>query len=366
MAGKRDYYEILGVEKSADETELKKKFRKLAIKYHPDKNPDNKEAEEKFKELSEAYEVLSNPDKRNRYDRFGHDGVNSDLGGGFGDFSDFFSNIFGDFFGGGQRGPQRGKSYRYDLEISLEEAFTGIDRMITIPRKETCVSCAGKGTAPGTSKRTCPVCEGTGKVRIASGFITMARECYNCNGTGEIIEKPCSECNGAGKVVVDRKIKVKVPKGVDTGVKLKLQGEGEAGDLGAMSGDLYVVIIINEHKLYHREGDNVILQYPISFVQAALGAKVEVPTLDGPRTLEIKPGIQFGETIIIKGAGMPSLTNRSKKGHQIVEILIETPVSLSSKQKELLSEFAKISGEKVHPRKTSFFTKFKNFFSEIT
>ncbi|PKK90606.1 MAG: molecular chaperone DnaJ [Candidatus Wallbacteria bacterium HGW-Wallbacteria-1] len=368
VSSKRDYYDILGVARNATAQELKKAFRKLAIQYHPDKNPDNKEAEDKFKELSEAYEVLSDENKRSVYDRYGHEGLEgqfgpSGFGHGYGDINDIFSDFFEGFFGGGgrrTRGPKQGKSYRYDLEITLEQAFSGFETIITIPRKEMCEQCGGQGTAPGTGRKTCPVCRGNGQIRFTEGFFAVTQECHNCHGQGQVIDKPCSKCSGQGKLTIERKINVKVPKGVDTGIKLKLSGEGEAGDRGALPGDLFVVIFISEHPIFRRQGDNLICDLPISFPQAALGAEIEVPTLAGKRTVAVPAGTQYGDNIRIKGAGMPAL-GRNISGDLIMNVVIETPTRLNEKQKEILSQFADISGESVHPMKKGFFDKVKEF-----
>ncbi len=374
---KRDYYEVLGVSRNATSDEIKKAYRKLARKYHPDANPGDKDAEAKFKEISEAYVVLSDPEKRAGYDRFGHAGADGQGFGGFEGFGDFggLGDIFEMFFGGGGRtrrrtGPERGQDIRTDMEISLEEAAFGLEREVKVPRVETCGTCGGSGAAAGSKPKTCLACAGTGQVQFTQstpfGRIVQSRTCDRCRGTGQVIEKPCPTCRGAGSVRKTRSIKVKVPPGVDNGSRLRLAGEGEAGTRGGPPGDLYVYIHVKQHKLFRREGDDLICEIPLSFVQAALGDEIDVPTLEGKEKLKIPEGTQPGTVFRIRGKGVPHL-NGFGRGDQHVRVKVIIPGKLSEKQKELLREFARLGdGEPVQGRgqagDKSFFEKMKDAF----
>ncbi|MBW1659746.1 MAG: molecular chaperone DnaJ [Deltaproteobacteria bacterium] len=343
----RDYYEILGVARSATQEEIKKAYRKLALKYHPDRNPDNKEAEERFKEASEAYEVLSDPEKRQIYDQFGHDGLKGTGFTGFRGFEDIFSSfgdIFGDFFGFGARsrsGPTRGDDLRYDLEITFEEAAFGKDVELEIPRTVRCETCGGTGAKPGTHPITCPACGGRGQVTRSQGFFSISTTCSTCQGTGQIIPEPCPDCGGTGRVKKKRKVALKIPAGVDTGSRLRLRGEGEAGERGGPPGDLYVVIHVKPHEFFERSGDDIYCKVPISFTTAALGGKVEVPTLEGVETIQIKKGTQSGEVFQLKGKGFPRLRGYGR-GDEIIQVVVSVPKKLTKRQEELLREFAEL------------------------
>ena len=371
---KRDYYEVLGVSKNANEAELKKAYRKLARQYHPDVNPDNPEAEAKFKEVNEAFEVLSNKEKRAQYDQFGHAGVGNGgfPGGGFeganfGGFGDLFDMFFGGGFGmGGQpRGPQKGSDLRYDMEISFAEAAFGLDTEIDIPRTEECSVCHGSGAAPGTHPATCPKCHGTGQIQVqqntAFGRFVNVRPCDRCQGEGKIVDTPCKECQGQGRVRKYRKIKVKIPGGVDSGSRLRISREGEAGTRGGPPGDLYVYIHVKPHEFFERHGQDIICEIPISFVQAALGAELQVPTLDGKVELKIPEGTQSGTSFRLRGHGIPHLRG-SGRGDQHVRVKVITPKKLTDRQKELLAEFAKAGGEEVGTEEKGFFKKVKDAF----
>lgn len=352
----RSYYDILGVSKTASDDEIKKAYRKLAIKYHPDKNKGDKEAEDKFKEATEAYEVLRDADKRRAYDQFGKAGVNAG-GPGFGqgaytDFSDIFGDfgdIFGDFFGGGsgkrRNGPRKGSDLRYNLEISLEDAALGKEYKIEIPRAETCTDCNGSGSAMGANPGTCPDCGGSGQIRRTQGFFSIATTCGRCNGRGTIITNPCKACRGQGLVEKKRTINIKIPPGVESGSRLKVAGEGEAGPNGGSPGDLYVVTHIKRHPVFERQGNDLIVSKTISMVTACLGGEIEVPTIDGKNiTLKIPEGTESGQVFRIKGYGITYLGSYGK-GDQHVVVKVEIPKKLSKKQKEILAEFAKESGE---------------------
>jgi len=368
---KRDYYEVLGVNRNASETEIKKAYRRLAIQFHPDKNPGNKEAEEKFKELTEAYSVLSDSQKRANYDQFGHAGVSGNggfSGGGFdfggAPFEDIFGDIFGDLFGGGSRRGsrgQRGDDLRYNLTISFEEAAFGTEKKLQLPRSQTCETCHGSGARPGTEAQTCSTCRGVGQVRYQQGFFTMTRPCPDCRGEGKIIKEPCSDCRGTGQVKKKRSLSLKVPAGVETGTRLKLTGEGESGQHGGPPGDLYVVISVDTHPIFQREGQNVICEIPISFVQAALGCELEVPTLEGKVAMKVPAGTQTGKILKLSGKGIASLQGYGR-GDQLVVLKVEVPTRLNGRQRELLEEFAKESGEDIHPQGKSFFDKVKELF----
>ena len=358
--GKRDYYEVLGVERQATEQQIKSAYRKLALKHHPDRNPGDAAAEEQFKEAAEAYAILADAEKRGLYDRFGHAGV-SGAGAGagfdptiFADFSDIFGGLgdafgFGDIFGGRRRrgGPQRGSDLRYDLEITFDESATGTDTTIQIPREETCETCTGSGASPGTSPETCSQCRGSGQLRYQQGFLTVARPCPNCRGTGKTIAKPCQSCRGAGRISRERKITVKIPAGIATGQRLRLYGEGEHGSAGGPPGDLYVVVHVQEHSFFHREGDDLYCEMPISFPTIALGGSVKVPTLNGQEDLSIPAGTQTGARFKIRGKGMPSVSGRGR-GDLHVIARVTVPKKLTKEQKHLLEELAKtLKDEKV-------------------
>jgi molecular chaperone DnaJ len=365
---KRDYYEVLGVSRSASDEELKKAYRKLALRYHPDKNPENRtEAEERFKELVEAYQVLSDAERRSLYDRFGHAAFEQGGGAGFdfgAGFEDIIGDLFGDFFGtsrgrGGRGRARRGQDLRYDLEISFEEAAFGCEKTIGIPRLAGCETCGGRGAKPGTAPKACPQCGGSGQVRFQQGFFSIAKTCGHCNGQGSVITHPCPACGGAGTQRKTSQLSLKIPAGVDSGSRLKLRGEGEAGSGGGPPGDLYVLLQVREHPLFVREGHDVVCEVPVSFVQAALGAELEVPTLGGKTKVKVPAGTQSGHAFRLKGRGIADL-NGYGRGDQLVRVLVETPRKLSPRQRELLEEFARLSGEEVHPLSKSFLEKFKS------
>jgi molecular chaperone DnaJ len=373
---KRDYYEVLGVPRGASEAEIKKAYRKLAMQYHPDKNPGDTEAEGRFKEIGEAYAILSDSKKREAYDNFGHAGVGQGAEGfggfgaggpGFGGMGDIFSDIFEDFFGAGGGGARtrsratRGADLRYDLEITFEQAFTGDEVNLKVPRYEQCSACKGSGAKAGTGLKTCPTCRGQGQVRFQQGFFTVARTCTDCQGTGQIVAEPCPQCHGAGKTHTQKSLHVKIPAGVETGNRLRLSGEGEAGERGGPPGDLYVVITVHPHPTFSREGDNIHLELPVAFTQAALGAQVEVPTMTEPVRLRIPPGTQSGKRFRLKGKGFPGLSGRGT-GDEIVTVKVRVPTRLSPRQRELLESYAEESGEAVGAGDEGLFDKVKGFF----
>lgn len=383
MSTKRDYYDVLGVGKSADATEIKKAYRKLAMKYHPDKNPGDKEAEEKFKEINEAYEVLSDETKRKNYDQFGHEGVNGQgfggaggFGGqGFGGFDDIFGDIFGDMFGGGfgggrprRRGPERGADIRQRINISFEEAAFGKKVQVKINRSEECDECHGSGAKTGTSKKTCPTCNGSGQVqsvqRTPFGNIASTRTCSTCNGEGEVIDSPCSKCHGKGSIRKTKTIEVDIPAGIDEGQMIKLSGQGELGTRGGPRGDLYIEVSVNVHQLFTREGYDVYLEMPITFAQATLGDEIQVPTLDGKVQYQVPEGTQTGTVFRLKGKGIPKLRS-NVRGDQYVKVIVEIPKKLNDKQKELVRQFAKECGEEVHERQKSLSDKIDGFFKNL-
>lgn len=343
---KRDYYQVLDVSRDSDENDIKKAYRKLAIKYHPDKNPGNKEAEEKFKEATEAYEVLQTPEKRQRYDQYGHaglEGATSDVGFGF-NLDDIFSDVFGDVLGGfgrSQRHPKQGRSLQYNLEISLEEAYNGKEVTLEVPRIESCPECNGKGAEKGTGVETCPQCYGRGQVTQSQGFFTMSRTCPRCHGEGETIQSPCRNCNGKGRIRVKRDLKLKIDKGVDNGFEYRLRGEGEAGTLGGPKGDLLVVITITPHNRFSRDGGDLHTAAKVSFAQATLGGTIEISSFDGTHQLNIPAGTQYGDQLRIPNKGMPKLRS-SSYGDLIVQIGIETPKNLNEEQRNLLEQFAEL------------------------
>jgi|SRR5579862_2216025 len=383
---KRDYYEVLGVARGASEEELKKAYRKLALKYHPDKNPDNKEAEEKFKELGEAYEVLTDQQKRAAYDRFGHAAFGPGMGGGaahqsggFHDPFEVFRDVFGgtgggifdDFieqaFGGGaggrrsRDGAQRGNDLRYDLEINLEDAAHGAETEIAFAKPDTCPECHGRGTAEGGKSETCPTCRGQGQVAHSRGFFTVASTCPRCNGTGQVLTNPCKGCGGEGRVQHRTKIKVRIPAGIEDGSRLRSSGNGEAGVRGGPAGDLYVVVHVREHDIFTRHGDDLVCEVPISFPTAALGGEIEVPTLTGAARLKIPAGTQTGTLFRLRGKGLPNIHNRGH-GDEHVRVMVEVPARLSRAQREKLDEFAALAHEDSYPQLKSFLDKAKRFF----
>ncbi len=347
---KRDYYEVLGVSRDTGDEEIKKAYRKLALKYHPDRNPGDKESEELFKESAEAYEVLRDGEKRQIYDRFGHEGLEGRGFTGFRGFEDIFSSfgdIFEDFFGFGSGRTRRprsrqGKSLRYDLELTLEDASHGIEKEIFFHRLDNCQTCNGSGMSPGTVPQTCAACQGRGQVIRSQGFFQISTTCPNCQGEGQIITDPCGDCRGGGKVRVERRVNVKVPPGVDTNSQLRLTGEGEPGELGGPSGDLFVVIYVKEHDFFTREGDDLICQIPISFVQAALGDALMIPALGDEESheLEVPQGTQPGDVLKIAGKGMPRLTNSRRRGNLYIKVIVKIPKKLNQDQRELLAAFA--------------------------
>ncbi len=360
---KRDYYEILGVTRTATEVDIKSAYRKLAMRHHPDRNPGDKVAEEKFKEAAEAYAVLADPEKRSAYDRFGHAAV-SGAGGGpgfdpsmfqeFGDFADILGNMFGfgDLFSGGRRrgGPQRGADLRYDLEIAFEEAARGLETTIQIPRQETCETCHGSGSAPGSSAAMCPQCRGQGQVRFQQGFFTVARTCPQCRGAGKVITKPCHTCRGGGHVTRERKITVKIPPGIATGQQLRLQGEGESGSAGGPPGHLYVVVQVREHEFFRRDGNNLFCEIPVNFTTLALGGEITVPTLDGSDKVKVPDGTQTGTTLRLRGKGMPDVNGRGR-GDLFATVQVQTPRKLNKEQRHLLEQLAgALPQEKFEPR----------------
>jgi len=356
MTAKRDYYEVLGVSRDAADDELKASYRKLALKYHPDRNPDNKEAEEKFKEASEAYEVLRDPQKRGIYDQYGHQGLEGSGFSGFGGFEDIFSSfgdIFEDFFGFGsgrgrrsRGGAYRGDDLRYDLTIDFMDAAFGIEKEIEVEKTAACAACSGSGCAPGTSPDNCSHCGGTGKATQSQGFFTIQTTCPYCRGQGQSIPDPCPECRGGKRVMVKKKVSLKIPAGVDNGSRLRLTSEGEESINGGPAGDLYVFISIKPHKYFIRRDTNVICTIPISFVQAALGDKISMPMLKGEKTLTIPKGTQYGDVFKFPGEGIPSLRGRHR-GDLIVQVEVKTPKKLSKKQEELLKEFSSMESKKL-------------------
>ncbi|HRJ70065.1 MAG TPA: molecular chaperone DnaJ [Beijerinckiaceae bacterium] len=369
---KRDYYEVLGVPKNADEAALKSAFRKLAMQHHPDKNPGDKAAEAKFKELNEAYQVLSDGQKRAAYDRFGHQAFEQGGGGpgGFGtDFgasmSDIFENIFGEVFGGGRRsagGRERGADLRYNLEITLEEAFVGKAATLKVPTSVTCEACTGTGAKPGTKPKTCTTCAGHGRVRATQGFFAIERTCPTCHGRGQIIDDPCRSCAGAGRVMKERTLQVNVPPGVEDGTRIRLSGEGEAGARGGPAGDLYVFLSVKPHSLYQRDGADLFARVPISMVAAALGTEISVPTLDGTDAkVRIPEGTQSGKQFRVKAKGMPVLRTKDR-GDLFIQCVVETPQNLTRRQKELLREFQEGSSKETQPEAEGFFARMKKDF----
>ena len=375
---KRDFYEILGVAKNSSEEEIKKSYRKLAMKYHPDRNPDSKESEEKFKEVKEAYEMLTNPEKREAYDRYGHAGVDPNMGGGggfggagAGGFSDSFGDIFGDIFGGGAgrgrgAGPQvyRGADLRYNLEITLEQAAHGFDTTIRVPSWDKCDTCHGTGAKPGTAPTTCTTCAGHGQVRMQQGFFSIQQTCPKCHGNGKVINDPCAPCGGQGRIKRNKTLEVKIPAGIDNGMRIRSSGNGEPGTNGGPSGDLYVEIHIKPHSVFQREGDDLHCEMPISFVKATLGGEIEVPTLSGKVSFTIPEGTQSGKTFRLKSKGIKGVRS-GYAGDLFCHVAVETPVKLTDKQKDLLKEFERLTvegGAKHSPQSKGWMDKVKDFF----
>ena len=375
---KRDYYELLGLSKGASAGEIKKAYRGKAKELHPDRNADNPNAEAQFKEVNEAYDVLKDADKKAAYDRFGHAAFEGGTGGGGrpggqGDFtsafSDVFDDLFGDFMGGGRRSggrnrATRGSDLRYNLRVALEEAYSGLQKSIKVPTSVQCGSCNGTGAENGSEPTTCPTCSGMGKVRATQGFFTVERTCPTCSGLGQMIKNPCRACSGGGRVEKERSLSVNVPAGVETGTRIRLSGEGEAGMRGGPSGDLYIFIEVQDHKIFSRDGLNLFCRVPVSMFSAALGGDIEVPTIDGGRSrVKIPQGSQSGRQMRLRGKGMPVIKS-SRSGDMFIELAVETPVNLTSRQKELLREFENLS-EDNNPESTSFFSSVKSFWDTM-
>ncbi|MBS0563648.1 MAG: molecular chaperone DnaJ [Proteobacteria bacterium] len=378
---KRDYYEVLGVKRGATADEIKKAFRNKAKELHPDRNQDNPQAEAQFKEVNEAYDCLKDEQKKAAYDRFGHAAFDGGMGGGprgpqgNGDFasafSDVFEDLFGDFMGGSRGGgggrnrAARGSDLRYNLRVSLEEAFAGAQKTISVPTALSCGACHGTGAESGSEPQTCPTCSGMGKVRAQQGFFTVERTCPTCNGAGQIVKNPCKVCRGAGRVEKERTLSVNIPAGVETGTRIRLGGEGEAGQRGGPAGDLYIFIEVREHAIFQREGVNLYCRIPVSMTTAALGGDVEVPTIDGGRSLvKVPSGAQNGKQMRLRGKGMPALRGAGV-GDMLIEFAVETPINLTTRQKELLREFEALS-ENNNPEGSTFFSKVRNFWDGMT
>jgi len=375
---KRDYYEVLGLNRDASEEDIKKSYRKLAMKHHPDRNPDSKDAEEKFKEAKEAYEMLTDAEKRRAYDAYGHAGVNPQMGmgggmgpgqEGFGGFAEAFGDIFSDIFGGGQgRGRAsvfRGADLRYNLEVTLEQAARGTETKIRIPTMETCETCKGSGAKPGTQPKTCETCHGSGTVRLSQGFLSIQQTCPTCHGTGKMITDPCASCRGAGRIKKHKTLAVKIPAGVDEGDRIRLSGEGEAGVNGGPPGDLYVVMHLKPHGVFQREGDDLHCEMPISFAQAALGGEIEIPTLDGSAKIKIPVETQTGQVFRLRGKGIKGVRS-SYPGDLLCQVVVETPVRLTDRQRELLRELDESMTKDPNrhsPRAKSFMDKVREFFA---
>ena len=369
---KRDYYEVLGVNRDAQEEEIKKAYRRLAMKWHPDRNPDNPKSEEHFKEAKEAYEILCDPHKRAAYDQYGHAGVDpsagAGAGAGFGNFSDAFGDIFGDIFGGARSRSKvyRGADLRYNLEVSLEEAARGTETRIRIPAYAECETCHGSGAKPGTSPTSCPTCGGHGQVRMQQGFFSIQQTCPRCHGSGKIVTSPCTACQGAGRVRQHKTLAVKIPPGVDEGDRIRLSGEGEAGVNGGPPGDLYVVIHIKPHTVFQRDHNDLHCEMPISFTTAALGGEIEIPTLDGSAKIRIPPETQTGKVFRLRGKGIKGVRSNAH-GDLMCHVMVETPVNLTARQKELLQELDTLNRKDAarhNPRAKSWMDKVKEFFAE--
>ncbi|WP_027858961.1 molecular chaperone DnaJ [Marinobacterium jannaschii] len=374
---KRDYYEVLGVSRDASDRDIKKAFRRMAMKYHPDRNPDDKEAEDNFKEVNEAYEVLSDAQKKAAYDQYGHDAVNGQggFGGGAdGGFGDIFGDVFGDIFGGGGGGGrrrssvQRGADLRYNLDLTLEEAVRGIEKSIKVPTLVGCETCDGSGAKPGTQPKVCGTCGGAGQVRMQQGFFSVQQTCPTCRGEGKVISDPCGDCHGRGRKEKTKTLSVKIPAGVDTGDRIRLGGEGEAGTNGGPAGDLYVQVNVVDHPIFERDGKHLYCEVPISFVDAALGGELEVPTLDGRVKLKVPAETQTGKLFRLRGKGVAPVRGGST-GDLLVRVVVETPVKLSSRQKDLLRDFQSEMDQGNHkhsPKKHGFFDSVKKFFEDMT
>ena len=382
-ADKRDYYEVLGLSKGASADDIKKAYRKLALKYHPDRNTTDKDAETRFKEATEAYEVLSDSSKKSKYDQFGHAGVNPNFNSGFGgggytgraggDFSDVFGDIFGDLFGGAnpfgasaggtrrRSSARRGRDAEFSIVVDFEEAVFGAEKQINIPSSKTCTDCKGSGVAGGAQLETCPTCQGSGEVYVRQGFFSMSRPCSTCGGSGSINKNPCKTCRGAGATKVTKKVVVKIPAGIDDGQTLKLSGEGEAGANGGPNGDLYVHIAVKKHDFFERRGTDIICEIPITFAQATLGAEVQVPTMDGVVKMKVPAGTQSGKTFRLAGKGVYRLGGYSR-GDQLVHLVIETPSKISKEQLELLKKYESLNSDSTYPRLSKYKEKTKRFF----
>lgn len=377
MSVETDYYELLEVERTADDAAIKSSYRKLAMKFHPDRNPGDGEAENRFKAISEAYECLKDPQKRAAYDRFGHDafknggmgnggGFGGGAGAGFSDIGDIFESIFGNAFGGGRQEARRGADLRYDMEVTLDEAFHGKEAEVQIEVSQTCEPCGGSGAETGTGTRRCNLCGGHGKVRAQQGFFMVERTCPTCHGRGEVIENPCRECRGEGRVDRLQRLEVNIPPGVDTGTRIRLAGKGEAGPRGAPPGDLYIFVHVRRHPVYERDGTTLITRVPITFTTAALGGEIEIPGLDGTRhTIAIPAGIQTGKQLRQRGAGMPVLQGRGR-GDLVMEIMVETPTRLTARQKELLRELQETETGDETPESKGFFDRIKDAWNDLT
>lgn len=376
----RDFYEILGVARNASDDDLKKAYRKLAMQHHPDRNPGDKDAEAKFREANEAYEVLKDPKKRAVYDQYGHSGLGQN-GGGFpgdysnmagGGFGDIFEELFGDIFGGarsgrgGRSGPARGEDLRYDLKVTLEEVMTGTEARIRLPTMTPCESCSGTGARPGTRPESCGTCGGSGQLRTQQGFFTIARPCPACQGQGRVVRNPCHECRGHGRKQSEKTLTVKIPPGVETGTRIRVAGEGGAGMMTGPAGDLYIIIEVVPHAMFERQGPNLLCIAPISFTQAALGGKLDVPTLHGRARLNLQAGVQTGQRLILRGKGMPFLNRAGLFGDLVVEVRVETPVNLNKRQRELLEEFARCENQECQPESSSFLDKVKEFLDKMS